>query len=63
MLRYRVIIENEDGLFVANVPDLPRCYAEGRMKQELTKNVGEAIQAYIEACPARRFPKKHDFAV
>ncbi len=50
MLRYRVIIEkDEDGVLVARVPDLPGCATEGRTKQELMKNVREAIQAYLEA--------------
>jgi predicted RNase H-like HicB family nuclease len=50
MLRYRVIIEkDEDGVLVARVPDLPGCATEGRTRQELMKNVREAIQAYLEA--------------
>ena len=50
MLKYRVIIEkDEDGILVARVPDLPGCATEGKTKQELMKNVKEAIQVYIEA--------------
>ena len=50
MLRYRVIIEkDEDGILVAKVPDLPGCATEGKTRQELLKNVKEAIQAYLEA--------------
>ncbi|MGA2386731.1 MAG: type II toxin-antitoxin system HicB family antitoxin [Candidatus Bathyarchaeia archaeon] len=50
MLRYRVIIEkDEDGVLIARVPDLPGCATEGNTKQELMKNVREAIQAYLEA--------------
>ena len=50
MLRYRVIIEkDEDGMFVAKVPDLPGCATEGKTRAELMKNVKEAIQTYIEA--------------
>ena len=49
-MRYRVIIErDEDGIYVAKVPDLPGCATEGRTKKELLKNVREAIQAYLEA--------------
>ena len=29
--------------------DLPGCASEGKTKQELMKNVREAIQAYLEA--------------
>jgi len=50
MLKYRVIIEkDEDGVFVARVPDLPGCATEGKTRRELMKNVREAIQAYLEA--------------
>jgi len=50
MLKYRVIIEkDEDGVLVAKVPDLPGCATEGRTREELMKNVKEAIQAYLEA--------------
>ena len=50
MLRYRVIIEkDEDGMLIAKVPDLPGCATEGKTRQEVMKNVREAIQAYLEA--------------
>lgn len=49
-MRYRVIIEkDEDGLFVAKIPDLPGCATEGKTRQELMRNVREAIQAYLAA--------------
>jgi len=50
MLRYRVIIEkDEDGILVAKVPDLPGCATEAKTRQELMKNVKEAIEAYLRA--------------
>jgi len=50
MLKYRVIIEkDEDGVLVAKVPDLLGCTTEGKTRQELMRNVKEAIQAYLEA--------------
>jgi predicted RNase H-like HicB family nuclease len=49
MLKYRVIIEkDEGGILVAKVPDLV-CATEGKTREELMKNVKEAIQAYLEA--------------
>lgn len=49
-MKYRVIIErDEDGIYVARVPDLPGCATEGKTKKELMVNVKEAIQAYLEA--------------
>ena len=49
-VKYRVIIEkDEDGVFVAKVPDLPGCATEGKTRKELMRNVKEAIKAYLEA--------------
>jgi len=49
-LRFRVLIEiDEDGVYVAKVPDLPGCATEGKTKRELISNVKEAIQAYLES--------------
>ncbi len=49
-MKYRVIVErDEDGIYVAKVPDLPGCATEGRTKKELMINVKGAIQAYLEA--------------
>lgn len=49
-IKYRVVIErDEDGMYLARVPDLPGCATEGKTRKELMKNVKEAIQAYIEA--------------
>jgi predicted RNase H-like HicB family nuclease len=57
MVEYRVIIEkDEDGVLVARVPDLPGCATEGKTKQELMKNVKEAIQAYLEDLKANGDP-------
>jgi predicted RNase H-like HicB family nuclease len=59
VLKYRVIIEkDEDGVLVGKVPDLPGCATEGRTKEELMKNVKEAIQAYVEALEESRNSKK-----
>jgi len=50
VLSYRVIVEkDEDGVLIAKVPDLPGCATEGKTREELMKNVKEAIQAYLEA--------------
>jgi len=50
MVNYRVIIEqDEDGILVARVPDLPGCATEGKNREELMVNVKEAIEAYLEA--------------
>ena len=47
---YTVIVEqDEEGLFVASVPLLQGCYAEGKTYEEALENIQEAIQQHIEA--------------
>ncbi|MDE1825018.1 MAG: type II toxin-antitoxin system HicB family antitoxin [Candidatus Micrarchaeota archaeon] len=48
-MKYRVMIErDENGMYVAKMPDLPGCATEGKTRKELMKNAKEAIQAYLE---------------
>ncbi|HKS77175.1 MAG TPA: type II toxin-antitoxin system HicB family antitoxin [Terriglobales bacterium] len=48
--RYEVIIywSEEDGVFVAEVPELPGCAADGRAYQEALANVEVVIQEWID---------------
>jgi predicted RNase H-like HicB family nuclease len=49
-MRYRVLIEqDEDGVFVAEVPSLPGCISQGSTRREALINVREAIAAYLES--------------
>lgn len=46
-MKYRVRIEqDEDGVYVAEVPDLPGCVTQGRTRDEALSNVREAIEVY-----------------
>lgn len=57
IMKYRVIIEqDEDGVFVAEVPALPGCFSQGRTRAEALKNVQEAIEAYLESLKAHDEP-------
>ena len=48
-MKYRVIIEqDEDGMFVVEVPSLPGCISQGKTREEALKNIQEAIELYIE---------------
>ncbi|MFH1266498.1 MAG: type II toxin-antitoxin system HicB family antitoxin [Planctomycetota bacterium] len=52
-MRYRVLIEqDEDGVYVAEVPALPGCISQGRTRSEAVQNVKEAIAAYLESLRA-----------
>jgi len=49
-MRYRVLIEqDEDGVFVAEVPSLPGCVSQGGTREEALSNVREAIALYLES--------------
>ncbi|HKS10474.1 MAG TPA: type II toxin-antitoxin system HicB family antitoxin [Pyrinomonadaceae bacterium] len=52
-MKYRVLIEqDEDGVFVAEVPALPGCLSQGRTRTEATDNIKEAIALYLESLSA-----------
>jgi antitoxin HicB len=49
-MKFRVWIEqDEDGVFVAEVPSLPGCISQGRTRTEALENVREAIALYLES--------------
>ena len=56
--RYEVIIywSAEDGAFIAEVPELPGCAADGKTRQEALANVEVAIQEWIETAKEMRRP-------
>jgi predicted RNase H-like HicB family nuclease len=57
-MKYRVLVEqDEDGVFVAEVPSLPGCISQGNTRDEATENIKEAIALYLESLQA------HDEAV
>ena len=52
-MKYRALIEqDEDGMFVAEVPALPGCISQGRTREEALQNIQEAIAAYLESLEA-----------
>ena len=55
--QYRVIIEqDEDGVFVAEVPSLPGCVTQGRTRGEALENIKDAIAAYLSSLRKRGEP-------
>lgn len=56
-MRYRVLIEqDEDGVYVAEVPSLPGCVSQGNTRCEAIDNVKEAIAVYVESLEAHGDP-------
>ena len=56
-MKYRVIIEqDEDGVFVAEVPALPGCISQGETRAVALKNIQEAIEVYVESLKAHNEP-------
>ena len=57
-MKFRVIIEpDEDGVFVAECPNLPGCISQGKTREEAVQNIKDAIAGYLESL------KKHNEAV
>jgi len=47
---FNVIIEqDEDGIFVATVPEIDGCYTQGKTIQEVLERIKEAIEVCLEA--------------
>ena len=56
-MKYRVLVEqDEDGMFVAEVPSLPGCVSQGTTRAEALKNIREAITGYLESLRAHGDP-------
>jgi len=69
MHKYETIIHwsNEDGAFIAEVPELPGCMAHGDTQEAALANVRDAVDLWIET--AREFgdpipsPKEDGFSL
>ncbi len=49
-MRYRVLIEqDEESLYVVEVPSLPGCISQGQTRTEALDNIREAIAGYLES--------------
>lgn len=49
-----VITQDEDGLYVADVPDLPGCHTQAKDLASLYKRIEEAIELYMEVEKAKK---------
>lgn len=47
-MRFAVVIEKTETGYSAYVPDLPGCVSVGRTRQEMERNIREAIELYLD---------------
>ena len=48
-LQFKVLIErDEDGLYVASVPELPACYTQGETLEEARQRIKEVIELVLK---------------
>lgn len=49
-MEFNVVIEkDEEGLYVASVPDIPGCYTQGKTLNQVLERIKEAIEVCLEA--------------
>jgi predicted RNase H-like HicB family nuclease len=61
MREFTVVIEqDEDGTYVASVPELPGCHTQAKTLDELNRRIKEAIQLYLEVV-AEKEEERLDF--
>ena len=57
---FTVIIEkDEDGIYVAEVPDLKGCYTQGATVEEVQKNINEVIELCLKT--QKQEVSQHEF--
>ena len=50
MVEFNVIIEkDEDGFYVATVPEIQGCYTQGKTIQQVLERIKEAIEVCLKA--------------
>lgn len=49
-MKFGVLVEkDEDGYYVASVPELPGCHTQAKTIDQVLKRIKEAIEVYLEA--------------
>jgi predicted RNase H-like HicB family nuclease len=50
LMKFAVVVEkDEDGYYVASVPELPGCHTQAKTLDELMRRIREAIEVYLES--------------
>ena len=62
MREFTVVIEqDEDGIYVASVPELPGCHTQAETLDELNRRIKEAIELYLEVVAEKGGERQLDF--
>ena len=56
MQRYLVVIEKANGNYSAYSPDLPGCVATGSTREEVERNMHEAVQLHLQGLREDNLP-------
>ena len=56
MYRFLIVIEKANGNYSAYSPDLPGCVATGSTREEVTRNMHEAIESHVRGLIEDKLP-------
>jgi len=56
MYRFLIVIEKANGNYSAYSPDLPGCVATGKTREQVTRNMYEAIDLHIRGLREDKLP-------
>lgn len=56
MTKYLIIVEKTETGYSAYAPDVPGCGSTGRTKEEVERNIQEAIQFHVEGLREEGYP-------
>lgn len=47
-MHFRILVkQDEDGAYVVEVPELPGCVSQGKIREEAVANIKDAISGYL----------------
>lgn len=49
-MKFRIFIkQDEDGIFISEVPELPGCISQGNTREDAISNIKDAISGYMSS--------------